>query len=133
MSQRNVELFSRAVAAFNLRDLDAYLALIDAEVEFTPHNVWAEGGGPYRGHDGVRTWWTEIFDVLPDLTAEVYEVRDLGETMFVHGRLHGQGLASGAQFERTMWMAIEWRDGKQVWWCDMGTEAEALEAAELRA
>ena len=96
MSQQNVDLTYRAVEAFNRRDLDAYLTLIDAQVEFNPRNVWAEGGDPYRGHDGVRTWWAETFDVLPGITAELYEVRDLGATTLVHGHLRGKGLASGA-------------------------------------
>jgi hypothetical protein len=28
------------------RDLDAYLALTDPEVEFTPYEVWVQGGEP---------------------------------------------------------------------------------------
>jgi len=68
---------------FNRRDLDAYLALIDPDVEFTPYEVSVQGGDPYRGHDGVRNWWRDSFAVLPDLRAEVYEVRDLGAITFV--------------------------------------------------
>jgi hypothetical protein len=49
----------------------------------------------------------------------------------VHGRLRGQGAGSGASIERPMWLALEWRDKKAVWWCAFGSEAEALEAAGL--
>jgi hypothetical protein len=31
-----------------------------------------------------------------------------------------------------LWQAAEWRDGKAVWWCAFGSEAEALEAAKSR-
>ena len=58
---------------FNRRDLDAYLALIDPDVEFTPYEVSVQGGDPDRGHDGVRNWWRDSFAVLSDLRAEVYE------------------------------------------------------------
>src|SRR3981081_4935233 len=109
MRPQKVELLHRAIDAFNRRDLEAYLALQDAGVEFTPYERAVEGLGPYRGHDGVRTWWEESFEVPPDLRAEVYEVRDLGDRKFVHGRLRGQGAGSGAPIERTMWLAVEWR------------------------
>lgn len=133
MSQENVELSHRAIDFFNRRDLDSYLALMDPEVEFTPYEVWVQGGDPYRGHAGVRRWWKETFEVLPDLLAEVYEVRDLGDMTFVHGRLRGRGAGSAAPIERTMWLAIEWRDGTEVWWSAFGSEADALEAIGLRA
>jgi ketosteroid isomerase-like protein len=133
MSQENVELNYRVIDAFNRRDLGAYLALADPEVEFIPYEVKVQGGSPYRGHFGVRSWWEESFAVLPDLRAEVYEIRDLGNSTFVHGRLRGQGAGSGAPIERPFWLATEWRDQKIVWWCAFESEAEALEAAELRA
>jgi hypothetical protein len=82
MSQENVRLNYRAIDAFNRRDLGAYLSLQDPEVEFIPYEVKVQGGDPYRGHAGVRTWWEESFAVLPDLRAEVYEIRDLGDRTF---------------------------------------------------
>jgi SnoaL-like domain len=57
MSQENVERLYRAYETFNRRDLDAYLALIDPEVELTPRIMELEGGSYYRGPDGVREWW----------------------------------------------------------------------------
>jgi ketosteroid isomerase-like protein len=132
MSQENVDLQYQVIDAFNRRDLAAYLALTDPEVEFTPYEVAVQGGSPYRGHAGIRSWWEESFAVLPDLSGEVYEVRDLGDRTLVHGRIRGQGAGSGAPIERTMWLAAEWRDGKIVWWCSFESEAETLEAVGLR-
>jgi hypothetical protein len=132
MSREIVELVYRAIDTFNRRDLDAFLALMDPGVEFTPYERVLEGLGPYRGHDGVRTWWEDSFAALPDLSAELSEVRDLGDITFARGRLRGTGAGSGATFERTLWMANEWRNKKQVWWHAFGSEAEALEAVGLR-
>jgi ketosteroid isomerase-like protein len=132
MSRENVELLHEAIDTFNRRDLDAYLATNDPEVEFTPYERAVEGLGPYRGHDGVRIWWEESFAVLPDLRAELYEVRALGDMTVARGRLRGTGAGSGASFERTLWLANEWRDKKTVWWRAFETEAEALEAAGRR-
>jgi ketosteroid isomerase-like protein len=129
MSQENVELLGRAVDAFNRRDLDAYLALQDSGVEFTPFERAVEGLGPYVGHRGIRTWWEESFAALPDLSSHLDEVRDLGHITVARGRLQGQGAASGARFERTLWMVVAWRNSKTVWWRAFESEAEALDAA----
>jgi ketosteroid isomerase-like protein len=131
MSQENVELTHRMVDYFNRRDLSAYLALQDPDVEFIPYEVWVQGGEPYRGHSGVRTWCEESFAVFPDLRAEVSEIQGFGDRTFTGGRLRGQGAGSGASFEREMWLAHEWRGGKCVWWCAFGSKAEALEAVGL--
>jgi ketosteroid isomerase-like protein len=87
MSQENVDLNHQANDAFNRRDLHAFLALMDHDVEFIPYELAVQGGDPYRGHDGVRRWWEETLSVLPDIRVETYEIRDHGERNFVHGRL----------------------------------------------
>ena len=76
MSQENVELHYRCLDAFNRRDLDAFLALMDDDVEVVPRIGAVEGERTYRGHDGVRLWWNNLLDVFPDWNAEVVEMRD---------------------------------------------------------
>lgn len=129
MSQENVERIARGHDAFNRRDFAAFLALHDPAVEFLPYEIAVEGGDPYRGHDGVRSWWEASLEVLPDLQVEVYEVRDFGDRTFARGRLRGHGAGSSAPFERAVWQVFEFRDGKIVWWSAFESEAEALEAA----
>jgi ketosteroid isomerase-like protein len=132
MSQGNVDLHHRVFDAFNRRDLGAYLALTDPDVEFTPYEVWVQGGEPYLGHAGVRSWWEESFAVFPDLRAEVHEIREFGDRTFAGGRIRGQGSGSGAPIERAMWIAVEWRNKKTVWWSAFGSKAEALESVGLK-
>jgi ketosteroid isomerase-like protein len=132
MSQENVELMHRAYDSFNRRDLDAFLALMDPNIEFIPYERALEGGGAYRGHSGVRSWWRDSFSVLPDLRVEAEEVRDLEDKTLVRGRLRGQGAESGALFERVLWHLVQWRDKKQIWWSAFESEADALAAAGLQ-
>jgi ketosteroid isomerase-like protein len=131
MSEENVELIQRAFDTFNRRDLGAFLALMDPNVEFTPYEVAVQGGDPYRGHYGIRRWWEETFEVLPDIRVEPGEIRDLGDVTLTHGRLRGEGASSGAAFDRVLWHVARWRDKKQVWWSAFDTEADALEAIGL--
>ena len=131
MSQENVELSYRVIDAFNRRDIAAYLALADPDLELTPYEVRAQGGEPYRGYSGVRSWWEESLAVFPDLRAEVYEIRDFGDRELVHAVVRGQGAASGASIERPVWLVAEWHNGRMVSWCSFESEAEALEAVGL--
>jgi ketosteroid isomerase-like protein len=129
MSQDKAELLHRASGAFNRRDIDAFLALTDPEVEFTPPNMGLEGGGTFRGHHGVRSWWENLLDVSPDFRAEFDEVRDLGDVTVARIRIHGHGVLSGAPMEQTSWQFAEWRQDRCVRWRTFPSEAEALEAA----
>jgi ketosteroid isomerase-like protein len=129
MSQENVNRTYVAHEAFNRRDLHTFLAVMHPQTEFTPYEVAVQGGEPYRGRDGMRKWWEESLEVLPDLKVELYEVRDVGDRVFVRGRLHGHGAASGAAIERPLWGVLEFQDEMQFRYWAFGSEAEALEAA----
>jgi ketosteroid isomerase-like protein len=76
MSQENVELAHLAYDAFNRRDLDSLLALMDADAHLVPQLAAMEG--EYHGHEGIRRWWQNLLDAWPDYEAEVVDVRDLG-------------------------------------------------------
>jgi ketosteroid isomerase-like protein len=129
MSQENVELVRRALEAFNRRDLDAMLALADEDVVVESRLAAMEGG--YRGHEGVRRWRQDTFDVLPDYEVEVDEVRDLGDVTLARLRARGHGAGSAAPLEEVIWHVARWRDGRNTWWRNCITEEEALEAAGL--
>ena len=130
MSQENVELLHQAIEAFNRRDLDAYLALCDPDVEFISYLAQVEGGDPYRGHKGVRDWWERLLAVYPDFS------RDRGGTRpwrpyIARARVHGRGVESDAPMDQTMWQVAEYRHGKTIGWRFFTNEADALEAAGL--
>jgi SnoaL-like domain len=131
MSQENVGLVYRLIDAVNRHDLDAAVALADPEIEYSPRIVELEGGGPYRGHDGVRRWWESWLHIAPDFSAEIEEVRDLGGATLSRSCFRAHGIGSGATIEQTLWQYAEWRQKKCLRWRTFATEAEALEAAGL--
>ncbi len=130
MSQDNVALVRQANDAFNRRDLDAFLALMDDDVAVESRLVAMEGG--YHGHEGARRWWENILEFIPDYTVETLEVREYGDVTVGHIRGRGHGAASATPVEDPVWQVGRWRDGRCVWWRIVSTEAEALEAAGLR-
>jgi ketosteroid isomerase-like protein len=131
MSQENVELAHHVYDAFNRRDLEAFLAFLDAEVEFTPRFDPMEGGRHYHGHPGMRDWWQNLIAVFPDFSTAVLGVRDRCDFIVVALRIRAHGQESGAPFDELLWHAAEVRDGKVTWIRAFGSEAEALEAAGL--
>jgi ketosteroid isomerase-like protein len=127
MSRENVGLYRRCIDAFNRRDLDALLALMDDEVEAVSRLVAIEG--TLKGHDGMRRWWKSWFDVWPDYKIELVEVRDLGDVTLATVRALGHGAGSDVPFEDRAWQLARWRRGKCVLWRVFNNRDEALEAA----
>jgi hypothetical protein len=129
MSQENVELHYRSIDAVNRRDLDAFLALTDEEVEAVSRIVAVEGG--LHGHDGIRRWWEEWFSAFPDYEIAIDGIRDLGDVTIAAMRAVAHGAGSEVPLQDTIWLACRWRQGKCVWWRVSYTQEEALEAAGL--
>lgn len=130
MSRENVELAYRAAEAFNRRDLDSFLALMDEDVEVVSRLAAMEGG--YHGPEGVRRWWKNLLDVIPDFTIADVEVRvPEGSDDLTLGVLHnrGRGGTSAAPLEETLYIVMRWRARRCVWWQVFLMEQEALEAA----
>jgi ketosteroid isomerase-like protein len=130
MSQQNVDLMLKSYDAFNRRDWDAFVALMDEEVEIESRLVAIEGG--YHGHEGLRRWWHDFLGAFPDYTLDIEELRDLGEVTLGHIRGWGHAAGSATPLVDPSWHPVRWRDGKVVWWRNCSTEAEALDAVGLR-
>src|SRR5262245_66065099 len=121
------EAFERnrqAWAAIGDRDLDAFLAIVDEDVEFISL-VGEVDGGRYRGHEGVRQWWEQVSSSLGNLRYEQEEMRDLGAGGVLTKPLV-TGTVSEVEVQQTMWHVVSVPDGKAVWWGAFRTEAEAL-------
>ena len=131
MSQENVERTYRMYDAMNRGDLEAVLALTHPEVEAMPRLLGVEGGGTYRGHDGVREWWESIFSAFPDFKATVLEVRAVADATISNVRFQGRGGESGVPFEDTIWQVARWRDGRVAWIKSYREREEALASAGL--
>ena len=127
MSQENQELMYRITDAVNRRDLGAYLALMDDDVEAIPRVAGVEGG--FHGHYGIRRWWGNLFQVFPDFTVEVVDVRDLGDLSLAALHLRARGAGGDAPVDEAVWLVGRWRGGKCIWWGTFQTRTEALEAA----
>jgi ketosteroid isomerase-like protein len=130
MSQENVELAHRVFEAFNRDDIETFLTYVDPDAEW--HGRMGDMEGTDHGHDGVRQWWTSLFEVFPDWRPAIMDVRDLGDFVLVHARGVGSGAGSGAGIDEDFWQVAEVRGGRIVWYRAFRREAEALAAVGLR-
>ena len=131
LAQENVEQQYRAADAFSRRDLDAFLAICDPDIELISRHLALDGSGHLRGHAAVRVWWDSLVGVYPDFTSEIEEVRDCGDMTVGRQQFRARSSGSGTQMEQTAWHVAKWRDNLAVWWRSFSTEAEALEAVGL--
>jgi ketosteroid isomerase-like protein len=134
MSEKNLETFQRATEAWDADNLDAWLAELDPEAEWHAAIEQAFTGRrtTYRGHDGLRKAWDEFRnEAWGGFRVLVQEIRDLGESVLVLGRLvtaRTAGIEAGQEFGQL----VTFRDGKILRSEDFLSHAEALEAAGLR-
>jgi ketosteroid isomerase-like protein len=133
MSQENVELALLALDAFNRRDVDAVIALLDPECVWYPAFAGVMEG-PYRGHAGWRQYFEDLAEFSEEAHGEYPEVHDLGDQVLGLGHASIR-FASGVELDQESAFVSTWRDGKCVearTWLSAAAHADALEAAGLR-
>jgi ketosteroid isomerase-like protein len=133
MSEENVEVFRRAIDAYNHGDVDAFLSGFDPAGEWHTLTQAVFGGEStvYRGHEGIREFVREVDDALADVQAECVEIRDLGERIVAVGQLRGRGRSSGAAAETPIGWVVDFVDGRVIRMTDYLDPNDALEAAGL--
>ena len=131
MSQeQNVELVERLFGVFARRDLDGWLDCFDPSVEFfLPRNVIE--GGSYRGLDGVRRAWADLFEAWDDYRYEQADIRALDDRVVSLGPATNVSKGGGPSVEYQAAYVARVRAGKITQWRPYLSHAEALKAVGL--
>lgn len=130
MSQRTIELHSRAVAAVNAGEVPAELL---APGFFMENRVSAVTDQHYRGVDGWRAWMDDIFEMFAD--GATYDVEELiaasDEYVVARFCVSGTGVRSGMPLE-FRWIGVTWFEGgKATRAIGYPSRADALQAVGL--
>jgi ketosteroid isomerase-like protein len=132
MSQENVYVVRRWWEGFN-EDGMPPLSLCDDEIEINnPPDFPVRG--PFQGHNGVRQWRDQVFEILDNARVEPEQIVDVhgdGETALMLLRATGTARYTEIEIE-VEWAAI-WtvRGGKLLKAQGYLNRADALEAAGL--
>jgi ketosteroid isomerase-like protein len=122
---------TRAIEAYNRRNIEPLLETSDPEIEWYPFTAQVEGDEAYHGHEGLRQWWANIDAAFEEFEASVDEVRDLDDTVLALGHLRAR-FRSGVALDTEIGWVVRFRDGLGVWGRAYQSHAEALEAVGLR-
>jgi ketosteroid isomerase-like protein len=115
VSGTNVDLHRRSVAAFNTRDVEAFVAFCDPRIEL--HSaVTVPGGGAYYGHEGVRKWYRDLAEGWgSDLSIEPEKYFEVDDATITFHVLHGRGHQSGADVEMRAAHLCRWHAGAMTY------------------
>jgi hypothetical protein len=94
MSQENVEIVERAIAAVNDRDIDGYLACCTQDIQL--QNPMTALEGIYKGSEGIKRFFADVDDAGPDFRVTIDRLESVGADRVVGFlRLNMSGRASG--------------------------------------
>jgi ketosteroid isomerase-like protein len=131
MSEENVEIVRRSIAAYDSGGLDAVAAFWHPDIDWRAVEGYLDDVGLIRGPDGLRQYyrqWEETFDAG---RTEIEELIDAGDQVIAVLRGVGRMKGSDAEIDLRYAVVISIRDGKIASGREYATREEALEAAGL--
>ena len=129
MSQENVEIVRRAIAAYS-RTGEPPEGFFDPQIE-----VWESPELPGElagtGYHNLARAGEALLDSFEEWSIEPERFFDLGERILVFVRFRAKGKGSGVPVEAPLAYLYTLRDGKVIEWGLFGDRSKALEAAGL--
>jgi ketosteroid isomerase-like protein len=133
VGEDNLRIVREALDAFGARDVVAIQRLVDPEVEFFPMTrLLVNQRDPYRGHDGIRRYLTDVSKVWDALEVTPRHYDCGADHVVVRGRIRGKTV-DGTDIDLPADWIWKLREGKIVWGCVYAKRdaALALQAAGI--
>jgi ketosteroid isomerase-like protein len=124
------DVVRHAFDAFTRRDLDAFLETLDPDVRLRSLMTEAEQA-EYHGYDGVRAWYAAVFDVFPDWSPSLRELREEGEAALGCFDVFATAASSGVRIAQGYHFAAHVRDGRLDYFGFFRSEEDARQAVGL--
>ena len=123
------EKYREAVTAFNTRDLEGWIALMDEQVDIESR-FSRFGENHFHGHRAVRRWWDDLAEAWEFIRVEPELVRQLGpdQTLSLID-LRARGRESGLEVVDRTAHRVDWRNGR---WIRLRYEDRETAERELR-
>jgi ketosteroid isomerase-like protein len=130
-STQDVETLRAGYEAFNRRDFDALMELLDPDIEWRQDASVAPDADVFRGREGTERFFTAILSDFDHLEFVPEEIIDADDQVVVVVAAHGRGKASGAEVAAKFTHLWTIRDGKGVRAVFYADHAKALADAGL--
>ena len=118
-----------ALRRFSRRDLEATLELIDPDARWEPSGAFIGSGEQYRGHEGVKRFWSTFLEPWETISLQPTDFIELGGShLLTLTTFRGVGRASGVETEMRLVHVWTVGDGKITRFQSFESEADALAA-----
>jgi ketosteroid isomerase-like protein len=122
------ELLLAGYAAWNRDDCDAWLELLDPDVEVRTAGVFPDLAPLYRGRESAARFWRALREPWEVFRIDVEQVEEEGDLAMASIRFRAKGVDSGVEVDMRFANAIRVRDGLATDLVNRGTIEEAREA-----
>ena len=129
MSQENVEVVRRALAALDSRDVEAYLEIASPDIELVTPESGLEG--PSVGHDGIRRFFRALETYAETSGVEIEEIRPVNDRVLALFKLTTSGRDSSPETSVQLAGVYDLEHGKIRRARVYADRAQALEAVGL--
>ena len=110
----NLEIVERGIGAFNEQGVEAILPYIHPDFETTTPPDLASEPDTYRGHEGVRRWFSSFDEVMDEIRWDPRSFRQVGDRVVVEFTLRARGKTTGLDFGQDAVMVWELRAGQGI-------------------
>jgi len=113
MSRDNLALVLRFEDSWSRADLEAALACVASDFEFDWSNSIGPFKGTYRGHEGLRKFWSEVREAWENFSPQAEDHIDCGDDRLITlDVVRARGRGSGIDMEAHGAMLGTLRGGK---------------------
>ena len=131
MSEDNVEVLRRGLAAINSGDIERIVAFVDPDfVVVVPQELSAEPD-TYRGHEGLRRYFESFWEAMDDIRFEAERFWDTGDHVVSRVRLTARGKQTGIPVEQLAVLVWRIADGKATQVEAFASQDQALASVGL--
>jgi len=128
----NADLLRTAFDAWNRGDCDAWIELLDPEIEISTSGVFPDLAAEYRGHHLAAKFWRQLREPWEVFGIVVEDIEEDGDVVVASVRFQGTGADSGVEVDMPFGNAILVRDGLATHLVNRRTAEEAREALRTR-
>jgi ketosteroid isomerase-like protein len=128
----NSELLLMGYDAWNRDDCQAWLDLLDPEVEISTSGVFPDLSAEYHGHGEATRFWKQMHAPWETFRIDVEQVEDDEEVALAAIRFRAKGSDSGIEVDMRFGMGIRVRDRVATHMVNRRTMEEAREALRVR-
>lgn len=124
----NTDLLLAGYEAWNRGDRDAWIALLDPDIEIRTSGVFPDLAPDYRGHERAAKFWSQMLEPWEEFHIEVERIEEESDIVAAGIRFRARGSDSGVEVDMRFGNGIRIRDGLAIELLNRRTFEEAFEA-----